>query len=103
MKKIGFLEDEIFGIFKLISGILHLGNIRFSDTFKNGMDTVNIEDSEELENAANLFGCTKEALTNILITRTVHSATDKVTTHFSKSDVRTYFTLNQLWVFMNKK
>lgn len=46
MKKIGFLEDEIEGVFRLIAAILHLGNVQFSDTFKNGMDTVNIVDKE---------------------------------------------------------
>lgn len=42
MKKIGFLEDEIEGVYRLIAAILHLGNVQFSDTFKNGMDTVNV-------------------------------------------------------------
>ena len=44
----------------------------------------------EIEYAANLFGCSTEQLVNILITRTVQSATDKVTTHLSKSDVRSF-------------
>ena len=44
MKMIGFLQDEIAGVYGLIAGILHLGNVKFSDTFKNGMDTVNIVD-----------------------------------------------------------
>ena len=44
MKKIGFLEDEIEGVYRLIAAILHLGNVQFSDTFKNGMDTVNVVD-----------------------------------------------------------
>ncbi|XP_066926001.1 unconventional myosin-Ia-like isoform X2 [Clytia hemisphaerica] len=86
MKKIGFLQDEIHGVYRLIAAILHLGNVRFSDTFRNGMDTVNVVDDKEIVNAAKLFGCTPEQLINILITRTVQSATDKVTTHLSKSD-----------------
>ena len=45
MKKIGFLQDEIDGVYNLIAAILHLGNIRFNDTFKNGMDTVLIDEA----------------------------------------------------------
>lgn len=46
MRKIGFLDNEIDGIYKLIAAILHLGNVQFSDTFKNGMDTVNITETK---------------------------------------------------------
>ena len=42
MKKIGFFEDEIDGIYRLIAGVLHLGNVKFTDIFKNGVDTVDI-------------------------------------------------------------
>lgn len=46
MKKIGFLQDEVTGIYKLIASVLHLGNVEFADTFRNGMDTVMIEDKK---------------------------------------------------------
>ena len=46
MKKIGFLQDEIDGVYRLIAAILHLGNVQFSDTFRNGMDTVNVVDDK---------------------------------------------------------
>jgi len=52
-----------------------------------GMILFNTFYTTEMEHAAKLFGCTTQALINTLITRTVHSATDKVTTHLSKSDV----------------
>ncbi|XP_057294164.1 unconventional myosin-Ia-like [Hydractinia symbiolongicarpus] len=85
MKKIGFLTDEINGIYSLVAAIMHLGNVKFSDTFKNGMDTVNLADQKDAVLAAKLFGCSLEALSGILMTRTVHSASDKVTTTLSKS------------------
>jgi len=43
---IGFLPEEVNGIFRLVAAVLHLGNVKFTDTFKNGMDTVNIVDSQ---------------------------------------------------------
>ena len=46
MKQIGFLSDEIIGIYKLVSAILHLGNVKFSETFRNGMDSVTLVDDE---------------------------------------------------------
>ena len=46
MKQIGFLSDEIIGIYKLVSAILHLGNVKFSETFRNGMDSVTLADDE---------------------------------------------------------
>ena len=46
MKQIGFLSDEVIGIYKLVSAILHLGNVKFSETFRNGMDSVTLVDDE---------------------------------------------------------
>jgi len=85
MKKIGFLDDEIKGVYKLIAGIMHLGNVKLSDTFRNGMDTVMLADQKDATMAAKLFGCSIESLSQILLTRTVESATDKVKTSLSKS------------------
>lgn len=46
MKKIGFLDDEIKGVYKLVAGIMHLGNVKLSETFRNGMDTVMLADQK---------------------------------------------------------
>ena len=42
MKLIGFTTDEIAGIFTLLGGILHLGNVLFKDLFIDGMDSVDV-------------------------------------------------------------
>ncbi|XP_047136669.1 unconventional myosin-Ia isoform X1 [Hydra vulgaris] len=84
MKKIGFFENEIEGIYRLVAGVLHLGNVQFTDTFKNGVDTVEIETFNDIELAAKLFGCSPQTLTNILIARTVESGSDKVLSSLSK-------------------
>jgi len=35
MKAVGFQDAEIDGVFKVVSGILHLGNITFGGTDKS--------------------------------------------------------------------
>lgn len=42
MKLIGFSVDEIAGIYTLLGGILHLGNVLFKDVFIDGMDSVDV-------------------------------------------------------------
>ena len=42
MKLIGFNADEIAGIYTLLGGILHLGNVLFKDVFVDGMDSVDV-------------------------------------------------------------
>ena len=46
MKLIGFTTDEIAGVYTLLGGILHLGNILFEDIFVDGMDSVNVLNKE---------------------------------------------------------
>ena len=42
MKLIGFSTDEIAGLYTLLGGILHLGNVLFRDVFVDGVDTVDV-------------------------------------------------------------
>lgn len=42
MKLIGFSTDEIAGVYTLLGGILHLGNVLFKDVFVDGMDSVDV-------------------------------------------------------------
>ena len=42
MKLIGFTTDEIAGVYTLLGGILHLGNVLFKDVFVDGMDSVDV-------------------------------------------------------------
>lgn len=71
MKKIGFLEDEIESVYRLIAAILHLGNVQFSDTFKNGMDTVNVVDRKGILILFESFCLINLSLLNLHVDRTL--------------------------------
>jgi len=83
MKLIGFTTDEIAGIFTLLGGILHLGNVLFKDLFIDGMDSVDVLNEKDAEQAATLFGCEPKVLMDTLCTRSVESGKDKVITRLS--------------------
>ena len=72
-----------------VEGIIH--RIKFKVSFHDSNLKQFISSPKGINKACKLFGCSPEQLVNILITRTVHSATDKVTTHLSKTDVSKAF------------
>lgn len=66
MKAVGFKPEEIEGIFKVVAGILHLGNVNFV-----GTDSVKVSNKADLDCAAHAFDITDGALEKALISRTV--------------------------------
>ncbi|XP_065053093.1 unconventional myosin-Ia-like [Rhopilema esculentum] len=86
MKLIGFSTDEIAGLYTLLGGILHLGNVLFRDVFVDGVDTVDVLNENDAEQAANLFGCAPKLLMDTLCTRSVESGKEKVVTRLSPAN-----------------
>ncbi|GAM17155.1 hypothetical protein SAMD00019534_003300 [Acytostelium subglobosum LB1] len=68
MSVAGISMQEQENVFKIISIVLHLGNIEFVD---QGDDSSSIGQDEPLEKAATLIGCPKEELAKTFLTRKV--------------------------------
>jgi myosin-1 len=69
MKIIKIAESEQMNIFKIIAGVLHLGNIRFQT---NG-NYAQLEQNDSLEYPSFLLNINKEALKKKLISRTIET------------------------------
>ena len=74
MKNIGIDENNQNNIFKLLSGILHLGNINFGEDDAEGNVGQIEEDSSlfALKTAAEVFGVDSESLITALTKRTMY-------------------------------
>uniref|UniRef100_A0A0K0ECP3 Myosin motor domain-containing protein n=1 Tax=Strongyloides stercoralis TaxID=6248 RepID=A0A0K0ECP3_STRER len=70
LKEIGYNNDNIKEIFKILSGILHLGNIKFNQTTNDG--EYEIENEEPLKQVSILFGFDKNLLKNALKYRKIY-------------------------------
>ncbi|XP_071825840.1 unconventional myosin-Ib-like isoform X2 [Apostichopus japonicus] len=82
MQVIGFTDEEILSTYKLVAGILKLGNIQFEAyTTENGTEGVKITNQEDLDAVCELFVCERHEMMHALTKRTVHGGrNEKVTT-----------------------
>ena len=94
MKTIGFEEQHISGIFNIIAGILHVGNIDF-----NGRDeSSHVTTEQALSAAASAFQVQVELLRKSLTYRTIKDMNRTgadVYTPLKVEQVHTYIFLNQ--------
>ncbi|XP_076456188.1 unconventional myosin-Ia-like isoform X10 [Babylonia areolata] len=87
MRVIGFQEEEISGLWKLIGAILKLGDVKFSHrTNADNTDGCDLATPKVVEEAAELLGCTNKTLAHALMHRTVAVKGDMVTTDLSVSE-----------------
>uniref|UniRef100_A0A0R3RZD1 SSD domain-containing protein n=1 Tax=Elaeophora elaphi TaxID=1147741 RepID=A0A0R3RZD1_9BILA len=94
MKVLMFKDSEIWFIFKILAAILHTGNIKHVVTTTDGVETVEIKDTVEIEKIANLLLVAKQSLVNALTTRTLLIGTERVVSYLSAEqtlDVRDMF------------
>ena len=80
-----FSKEDKDNVFKILVGILYLGNIEFiSKKNKENLDIADIVDnkSEDLEIASELFGLTKDELIKILTTK----KSNKITVPYNKEE-----------------
>lgn len=94
MKVLNFPDNDIYDIFQLLAGILHLGNLKYKSTTQNNMEAVEINDSTLALRIATLFGTEKQQLTNALTRKTIFAHGEKVVSPISKTqayDIRDAF------------
>ncbi|XP_030856038.1 unconventional myosin-Ia [Strongylocentrotus purpuratus] len=87
MQIIGFADEEILGVYKLLASILKLGNIKFKKyVTHNGTEGVKIMNQEEMDSVCDLFQCERHSVMGALTKRTMYGGKgDKVTTTLSAS------------------
>ncbi|XP_015244156.1 PREDICTED: myosin-IIIb isoform X2 [Cyprinodon variegatus] len=71
-RNIGFTEEEVNSVYRILSGILNTGNIEFTAiTSHNHTDKSDVPNSEALENAASLLSIGSEELQEALTSQCV--------------------------------
>lgn len=87
MQVIGFSDEDILAAYKLVAGILKLGNVKFEAyTTENGTEGVKITDQEDLDAVCQLFDCERHEMMHALTKRTVLGGrNEKVTTALSST------------------
>ncbi|KAK6970814.1 unconventional myosin-Ib, partial [Biomphalaria glabrata] len=84
MTVIGFEQEEVDNIFKLLASILKLGNIDFSERPNaDGTDGCDVTNMSEVEEVCQLIGCSSDILAGSLMQRTVAVKGDMVKTDLS--------------------
>lgn len=68
MKTLGYSDEEVDTIWKLVAAILHLGNLQFAE---EGQDNVIVTDPDLVNTIAGLLACSPEILEKALCFRTV--------------------------------
>ena len=83
-----FPEEEIDNIFKILIGILYLGNIQFVEEFKNNKSTSKIENNSFsfLEKASKFLGLEENNLKHILTEKIKIMGGEKYVTSFTKEE-----------------
>ena len=83
-----FPEEEIENIFKILIGILYLGNIQFVEEFKNNKSTSKIESDSLsfLEKASKFLGLEENNLKHILTEKIKIMGGEKYVTSFTKEE-----------------
>jgi len=60
-------DSQIEGTFKIISGILHLGNVKFVENTSN--EGADIDGEDEIDNVVKLLSCNKEQLKSSILNK----------------------------------
>ncbi|XP_064639535.1 myosin-VIIa-like isoform X2 [Lineus longissimus] len=94
MKVLMFTDAEVWEILKILSALLHMGNVRYSATVIDNLDATVVNDKNEVKRAANLLGVQTDDLIEALTTKTIFTRGDSVTSTLSANnslDVRDAF------------
>jgi myosin-1 len=88
LKTIGFSNEETQALFKMVGGILHLGNVKFEDGDKDG-SLVTEKTKSSLNLAAHLLSTSPSDMQNALVMRSVVTMKESVKTN-QRSDQAAY-------------
>lgn len=88
MDTMGFSQQEKDSVFQILGGILHFGNVSFVEN-KEGYADVDPQTQEELDLAANYFGCEPSILKSAILYRviTTGGAGGRMSTYNSPQNV----------------
>ena len=71
MRRLGWTEETIDDVLKLVAGLLHLGQICFNQIEKDGMETAEVADAKLIGYASGLLGVDPEKLKVALTERVI--------------------------------
>ncbi|KAI8800774.1 chitin synthase-domain-containing protein [Cladochytrium replicatum] len=71
LKVLGIGHKSQSGIFRLLSAVLHLGNVTFVDNVKHANDSCSVKNFEVVEQVAELLSVSPDALSQTLTSRTL--------------------------------
>lgn len=81
MQILGFNNEEINNIFKILASVLHLGNVYFHrKNLKHGVEGVEIGSDVEVQWIGHLLELNPEGVRKALTSRTTEARQEKVTT-----------------------
>lgn len=84
MKILSFTDGEFWEIIKLLTGILHLGNLKYKATVVQNMDQSEINDSVGMTRIATILGVNRNALSDGLLQKTIFAHGERVISFLSK-------------------
>ena len=84
METCGFSKDEIQTVWRILAGILHMGNIAISGSGENS----SVSNKDVAKKAADLFGTDVTSISNAITFRTVETAGDSVKSPLNVAKVR---------------
>ncbi|XP_071942149.1 unconventional myosin-Ib-like isoform X2 [Antedon mediterranea] len=86
MQVLGFTDEEILSVYKLLGSILKLGNVEFNSfNTMNGTDGVKIQRENELLDVCDQLECSQQDMIHALTKRTIGQKGEKVTTTLTPS------------------
>ncbi|CAL1540127.1 unnamed protein product [Lymnaea stagnalis] len=94
MKILTFSNEDIWEILKILTILLHLGNVRFNEFELDNIEASEIEDISSINRAAKLLEVEPQALIDALTTKTIIAKDESVTYTMNKvqaMDVRDAF------------
>ncbi|CAG2104686.1 unnamed protein product [Medioppia subpectinata] len=94
MKVLMFSDPEIWEVLKILSALLHLGNIKFRATVMNNLDATEITNTGSAGSSSKLLEVNQQHLIDALTTRTIFAHGDTVVSTMSSEqslDVRDAF------------
>ena len=84
MKILSFTDDDFWDIMKLLSGILHLGNLKYKATVVQNMDTCEITDTINMTRISIILGLARNLLNDALLQKTIFAHGERVISFLSK-------------------
>jgi myosin VIIa len=84
MSVLSFSDGEFWDIMRLLSAILHLGNLKYKATDIRNMDACEITDSVNMMKISTFLGVPGHLLNDALIMKTIYAHGERVTVNLSK-------------------